>query len=117
MPYEGSWDDDADEEQDGSAAIGFDLSDVSVPQAAPMSRQTGAVVMTTFLWTLPGSSWTSSSLSPTRRALSRHRPASEVAFGASKSTTCRGSMKLSSARRSPNLPRWRERGRVPLNTK
>ena len=31
MPYEGSWDDDADEEQDGSAAIGFDLSDVSVP--------------------------------------------------------------------------------------
>lgn len=31
MPYEGSWDDDADEEQDGSAAIGFDLSDISVP--------------------------------------------------------------------------------------
>ena len=31
MRYEGSWDDDVDEEQDGSAAIGFDLSDVSLP--------------------------------------------------------------------------------------
>lgn len=29
MRYEGSWDDDVDEEQDGSAAVGFDLSDVS----------------------------------------------------------------------------------------
>ena len=37
MRYEGSWDDDADDEPEESAGIGFDLSGVSVP-----SGRTGA---------------------------------------------------------------------------